>query len=60
MADLWQGPTERVVDYLELCRTVVTAWGLEDKAAYPAAQQNWKAGFQDCLTLGIKQQFVAG
>ena len=60
MADLRQGPTERVVDYLERCRTVVTAWGREHQAAYPAAQQYRKAGFQDCLMLCIKQQFVAG
>ena len=39
MADLTQGPTERVVDYLECCRTVATTWGREQKAAYPAAQQ---------------------
>ena len=60
MADLWQGPTERVMDFLERCHTVVTAWGCGHKAAYTAAQQNRKAGFQDCLTLCIKQQFVAG
>ena len=57
MADLRQGPTERVVDYLERCRTVVTAWGREHKAA---DQVDRKAGFQDCFTLCIKQQFVAG
>ena len=60
MADLRQGPTERFVDYLERCRTVVTAWGREHKAAYTAAQQDRKAGFQNCLTLCIKQQIVAG
>ena len=60
MADLEQGPAERVVDCLERCRIVVTAWGCEHKAAYTAAQQNRTAGFQDCLTLCIKQQFVAG
>ena len=60
MADLWQGPNERVVDYLERCHIVVTAWGREHKAAYTAAQQDRKAGFQDCLTPCIKQQFVAG
>ena len=60
MADLRQGPTERVVDYLERCCTVVTAWGREHKAAYTVAQQDSKAGFQDCLTLCIKQQFVSG
>ena len=59
MADLRQGPTEGVVDYLERCRNVVTAWGREHKAAYTAAQQERKAGFQDCLTLCNKQQFVA-
>ena len=41
-------------------RNVVNAWGREHKAAYTAAQQDRKAGFQDCLTLCIKQQFVAG
>ena len=39
---------------------MVTAWGREHKAAYAADQQDRKAGFQDCLTLCIKQQFVAG
>ena len=44
MADLRQGPTERfVVDYLERCRTVVTAWGREHKAAYLADQVDRKA-----------------
>ena len=33
MADLRQGPTVQVVDYLERCSTVVTAWGHEHKAA---------------------------
>ena len=42
MADLRQGPTERVVDYLERCRTVVTAWGREHKAAYAADQTDRK------------------
>ena len=60
MADLRQGPTKRVVDYLERCRTVVTAWGREHKAAFADDQTDRKAGFQDCLTLCIKQQFVAG
>ena len=39
---------------------MVTAWGREHKAAYAADQVDRKAGFQDCLTLCIKQQFVAG
>ena len=60
MADLRQGLTERVIDYLERCRTVVPAWGREHKAAYAANQTDKKADFQDCLTLCIKQQFVAG
>ena len=38
----------------------MTAWGREHKAAYPAAQQDRKAGSQECLTLCIKQQSVAG
>ena len=38
----------------------MTAWGREHKAACAADQVDRKAGFQDCLTLCIKQQFVAG
>ena len=48
MADLRQGPKEHVVDYLERCRTVVTAWGLLHKAAYFTDQVDRKAGFRDC------------
>ena len=44
MADLQKGPTERVVDYLEQCRTVVSAQGREHKAAYPADQHERKFG----------------
>ena len=51
MADLRQGPTELVEDYLERCQTVVTAWGREHKAAYATDLQDRKAGFQGCLTL---------
>ena len=61
VADLRQGPQEKVIDFHERVRTVIMTFGKDRKARFQADnEERQKEGYHECLLDMIKMHFVGG